>query len=130
MSKFTFVRIGKGYELSRYSNNSRMAEFQFPKDTRGYISIGSHSFTLSFGKTEANLNGFKDGEYIPKLITEQEEFLLPKIRKCGNEISFAGYSDEELCSKFDELRKLRHTLRELCEKYKTLEEYVFGKGIF
>ena len=129
MSSFRYILSHGAYELAAYSEGCGGADFLFPKETRGEIIIGEHSYPLLLGKVSVRLNGFADGVYTPYLLSGEHKIELPAIRKIGNKITFIGYTASEMCTKFDELRRLRKGYRELSEKYKALEEYVFGKGI-
>lgn len=130
MSSFRYALSGGSWELIAYTEEGSGAAFAFPKETFGEISVGSHSYPLKQGRVSIGMNGFADGEYTPYLISGDKKSALPKIRKNGNKITFIGYSTPELCVKFDELRRLKRGFRELNEKYKALEDYVFGKGLF
>ena len=130
MSRFRYVFSHGAYELASLSEDGGGAEFIFPKETRGELIIGGHAYPLSAGVASIGLCGFADGVYTPTLASGERRLTLPSIRKSGNRISFVGYSASEICERFDELRRLKKLCRELSEKYKSLEEYVFGKGIF
>lgn len=130
MSKFKFIFSYGKYELSAYSDEGSGATFAFPEKTEGAISVGGHSYPLAFGRVRLDMNGFADGGYTPLLVLGEESFPLPEIKKNGNKITFSGYNDSEICKKFDEIRALRRSVRELKEKQRALEEYVFGKGLF
>ena len=130
MSKFRFIFSRGSCELASYEASSGAAEMLFPRGTYGEVAVGEASYPLSSGKAQVKLAGFADGIYRPTLKYGDKEYSLPKLKKEGNVISFVGYSTEELCERFDELRRTRTALRELTEKYKQLEEYVFGKGLF
>ncbi len=130
MSSFRYALAGGSYELISYSEEGAGASFAFPKETSGEISIGLHSYPLSQGRASVGMKSLADGVYTPYLISRDKKAALPAIRKSGNKITFIGYTTPELCAKFDELRRLKRTCRELGEKYRALEEYVFGKGLF
>lgn len=130
MSSFRYALTGGSWELISYSEEGVGASFAFPKETVGEISIGAHSYPLKLGRASIGMGGFADGVYTPYLISNDKKAALPTIRKSGNKITFTGYGAPELCAKFDELRRLKRTCRELGEKYRALEEYVFGKGLF
>ena len=130
MSSFRYIFSQGAYELAAYSGEGAGAEFIFPRETRGELRISGHAYTLRDGRTDIKMNGFADGEYTPYLVSGDKKAKLPMIRKSGNSITFVGYSIPEMCGKFDELRRLKKVCRELSEKYKSLEEYVFGKGLF
>ncbi len=116
--------------LAEYGEEGAGAEFIFPRETLGSLAVGSQSYPLSRGRVAFGMRGAPDGIYRPRLISGEREYALPEISKNGNLITFVGYSKEELCAALDELRRLKRGYRELSERYKTLEEYVFGKGIF
>ena len=130
MSSFRYALTGGSWELISYSEEGGGASFAFPKDTQGELSLGNHSYPLRLGRVNIGMSGFADGVYTPYLVSGDKRAALPQIRKSGNKITFTGYTTPELCAKFDELRRLKRAYRELSEKYKTLEEYVFGKGLF
>ena len=130
MSSFRYALTGGSWELISYSEEGVGASFAFPKETVGELRVGSHSYPLTLGRVSVGMAGFADGIYTPYLVSGDKRAALPAIRKSGNKITFIGYGAPELCAKFDELRRLKRLCRELGEKYKTLEEYVFGKGIF
>lgn len=130
MSKFRFVFSRGECELASYEGSSGAAEMLFPRGTYGEIAVGEATYPLSSGRAQVKLSGFADGIYRPTLKYGDKEYALPELKKEGNKISFVGYTAEQLCERFDELRRARIALRELGEKYKQLEEYVFGKGLF
>lgn len=130
MSSFRYGMSGGSWELIAYSEEGAGAAFAFPKETSGEIYLGSHSYPLKQGRVSITAAGLADGVYTPHLLSKDKKMALPAIRKCGNKITFIGYTTPELCEKFDEVRRLKRVCRELGEKYKALEEYVFGKGLF
>ena len=130
MSKFRFIMSRGELLLAEYREEGVGAEFVFPKETVGSLTVGSQSYPLSCGRVTFGMRGAPDGSYRPRLITGDGEYTLPEISKSGNLITFVGYSKEEMCAAFDELRRLKKSYRELAERYKIIEEYVFGKGIF
>ena len=130
MSKFRFVFCRGSCELASYEASGGAAEMLFPKGTYGEVAVGEATYPLVSSRAQMRLAGFADGVYRPKLRYGEREYALPEVKKEGNKISFVGYSTEELCERFDELRRARIALRELGEKYKQLEDYVFGKGLF
>lgn len=130
MSKFKFILQRGELCLAEYSEAGAGAEFIFPKETRGSLTVAATSYPLALGRTSITMRGAKDGVYTPRLVGENGETPLPEIKKEGNLITFVGYSDSELCRGFDEIRKLKKSYRELSERYKALETYVYGKGIF
>ena len=130
MSRLRFIFSRGVCELASYDASGGGAEMIFPKGTYGEVAVGEATYPLSSGRALVKLAGFADGIYRPVLKYGDREYSLPEIKKEGNRISFVGYTTEQLCERFDELRRARTTLRELTEKYKQLEEYVFGKGLF
>ena len=130
MSKMRFIFSRGRCELAGYDSAGGAAEMVFPKFTCGEVIVGEVAYPISSGRANVRLCGFADGRYRPTLRCGDTEYPLPEIEKRGNVITFVGYTTEELCAEFDELRRARASLRELSEKYKLLEEYVFGKGLF
>ena len=130
MSKFRFIFTRGACELAAYEASSGAAEMLFPNGTYGEVAVGEASYPLASSKAQVKLAGFADGIYRPTLKYGDREYSLPALKKEGNNISFVGYTTEQMCERFDELRRVRTALRELTEKYKQLEEYVFGKGLF
>ena len=130
MSKFRFVFSRGECEFASYEGSGGAAEMLFPRGTYGEIAVGEATYSLSSGRAQVKLSGFADGIYRPTLKYGDKEYSLPELKKEGNKISFVGYTAEQLCERFDELGRARIALRELGEKYKQLEEYVFGKGLF
>ena len=130
MSSFRYALSGGAWELISYSEEGPGAYFAFPKETCGELLLGSQRHPLSQGRVSVSTGALSDGVYTPHLVLRDKKAALPAIRKCGNKITFVGYTTPELCAKFDELRRLKRACRELGEKYRTLEEYVFGKGLF
>ena len=130
MSKFRFIFSRGACELASYEESGGAAEMLFPRGTYGEVAVGEAVYPLVSGKAQVKLAGFADGIYRPTLRYGDREYTLPEVKKEGNIISFVGYSTEEMCERFGELRRARTALRELGEKYKQLEDYVFGKGIF
>lgn len=130
MSSFRYALSAGSWELVSYSEEGGGASFAFPKETSGEVLLGSRTYPLSQGRVSISTGALSDGVYTPSLVLRDKKVALPAIRKCGNKITFVGYTTPELCAKFDELRRLKRACRELGEKYRTLEEYVFGKGLF
>ena len=130
MSRFRYVFSHGSYELASSDSSGRGAVLVFPKDTYGEVRIDSHSFPIISGRATLSLSNLADGIYTPRLRCRESEFELPPIKKEGNRVYNPGYTADELCEKFDELRRTRSSLRELSEKCKQLEEYILGKGIF
>lgn len=130
MSKFRYVFSKGGCELVSYSSEGHGLELIFPRGSSGEVHIASHCYPVVSGCARPNLTGYADGVYSPSLVCGEREYPLTPIKKDGNRITHPGYTTEELCNKFDEIRRNRSALRELSEKYKQLEEYVLGKGIF
>lgn len=130
MSRMRFIFSHGECVLASYDQTGAVAEMIFPKGTYGEITVGEAVYPLTLCKAQVRLAGFADGRYRPTLRYGDREYPLPEIEKRGNVITFAGYTTEELCLRFDELRRARTALHELSEKYKLLEEYVFGKGLF
>ena len=130
MSKLRFIFSRGSCELASYNASGTAAELTFPKGTFGEVGVGEATYPLSSGRCLITLRGFADGKYHPTLKYGDKEYSLPELEKKGNIIKFTGYTTEDLCERFDELRRARASLRELGEKYKLLEEYVFGKGLF
>lgn len=130
MSKFRFIFTRGACELAAYEASNGAAKMVFPKGTYGEVAVGEACYPLVSGKAQVKLSGFADGIYRPTLKYGDREYSLPELKKEGNTIGFVGYTTEQMCERFDELRRVRTALRELTEKYKQLEEYVFGKGLF
>lgn len=129
MGKFRYLMSHGEYALARSDSSGRDAEMIFPSGTAGEIRIGSQVAPIVSGRASLKLSSIADGEYTPKLLQGDREIELPPIRKEGNRVMNPGYTPDELCEKFDELRRTRSALRELGEKYKQLEEYILGKGL-
>ena len=130
MSKLRLTFSNGSCELVSYDPSGTAAELIFPKGTYGEIRVGEVIYPLSSGRAIVRLSGFADGRYRPTLKYGDKEYSLPELTREGNKITFSGYTTKDICEKFDELRRTRSALRELSEKYKLLEEYVFGKGLF
>ena len=130
MSKFRFIFYRGSLELATYDEGSSGAELIFPQGTCGEVRVGGFTVPLISGRAVLRLGSLADGRYTPVLNYNGESYPLADIKKEGRRIVFAGYTSGDLCEKFDELRRLRSALRELAEKYKLLEEYILGKGIF
>ena len=130
MSRMRFIFSRGRCELASYDSSGASAEMLFPRSTCGEVRVGEVSYPITSGRAQLRLSGFADGRYRPTLHCGGNEYPLPELEKRGNVVSFAGYTTEELCARFDELRRARTAIGELSEKYKLLEEYVFGKGLF
>lgn len=130
MSRLKLIFDHGSCVLASYSDVGVAAELVFPRGTYGEVAVGETIYPLASGKATVRLSGFADGIYRPTLRYGEHEYALPELQKVGNRVTFPGYTTEELCKKFDELRRARAALRELGEKYKQLEEYVLGKGLF
>ena len=130
MSRLRFIFSRGACELASYEASDGAAEMLFPKGTYGEVTVGEAAYPLSSGRAQVRLSGFADGIYAPTLKYGDREYSLPRLKKEGNKIGFVGYTAEELCEKFDELRRTRASVRDLTEKYKQLEEYVLGKELF
>ena len=130
MSKFKYIFYRGSLELASYEEGGTEAEVVFPKGTFGEVSISGVSVPVVSGCALLKTGSLPDGKYTPVLNYNDQKYPLTSIKKEGRRILHAGYSDGELCEKFDEIRRLRSALRELTEKQKLLEEYILGKGIF
>ena len=130
MGRFKYVFSQGGCELASSDSSGRGAVLVFPKGTTGEVGIGSLSFPVISGRATFSISSLADGIYTPRLRRGESELLLPPIKKEGNRVLNPGYTADELCEKFDELRRTRSSLREISEKCKQLEEYILGKGIF
>lgn len=129
MGKFRYLLSHGEYALVRSDSSGRDAELIFPDGTAGEVRVGSRVAPIVSGRANLRLSSLADGEYTPRLLRDGRELELPPIRKEGNRVVNPGYTADELCEKFDELRRTRSALRELGEKYKQLEEYILGKGL-
>lgn len=130
MGRFRYIFSHGKCELAFSDSSGRDAELIFPRGVSGEVRIGTHTVPLVSGRGSLRITTLADGIYVPVLIRGEEETALPPLKKEGNRVTNPGYTPDELCEKFDELRRTRSALRELTEKCKQLEEYILGKGIF
>lgn len=90
MNKLAFDIFEEACEPLRLEyDGSLIAEFSIypPKD--GYILFSDTSFRVDGGKCSADLRAIPDGEYNPKLYTEDTMYSLPALTKKGKLIRFA-----------------------------------------
>ena len=130
MGKFRYIFSHGKCELASSDSSGRDAEIIFPRGVSGDVRVGTRTFPIVSGRARLKMSSLADGIYTPVLLRGEEETALSPLKKEGNRVTNPGYTPDELCEKFDELRRTRSTLRELTEKCNQLEEYILGKGIF
>ena len=117
-------------EISSYKSGRGEAAFVFPDNVEGFLCLGSETCRLSGGKCCLKLQAIEDGEYTPRLITQNGTLHLPKIIKEGNTLFPKPYDDDFTRSLSKRERQLERKVKELEETVSRLTKSVYGTTLF
>ena len=116
--------------VSFIPERSKYLGVEFTEAVDGYVIIGSQSVRIQGNSCELDVRALPDGEYIPRLILENQTIDLPPlIKECGLIIEKARSLGEigELSLRE---RRLNRRVERLEEKLKEISDKIYGTTIF
>ena len=124
--------IHHGYaEMDRFKNDGdRSLNLSFTPEYSGTLLLGAKRFPVKNGEVIIPLTELDDGEYSPRLVTEQESFLCEELCKRGTDIYVPKVSEETLHRLIRRCRELETKTDDLAKKMEKLESLCFGHNIF
>lgn len=130
MSKIKYQFFDGNAEIVSFIQSSdNTVHFIFPESCDGFLSIDGVVVKVVGGVCEFDLRYIGDGEFTPYLVMQHGRINLPKIRKCGRELSLIECDSEYIRNISLREYLLAERVKALEVEIERLKECVFGTKI-
>ena len=130
MSKIKYELFGDDAEIVKAELSGGDLTLCFPKDTEGFLRMGTRVYKLNGSKVTVPLSDLSDGIHAPYLFTAAGEIALPRIEKRDRLVKLESPTDEEVRAAILRCRKLEVALCDLEKRLSELYNYTHGTTIF
>ena len=131
MPKIKYTLYDKNGEWTDVSASERdVLTLTFNEKLCGYVFIGKHNYRVEKGEAKISLSSFPDGEYIPKIESNQGVYELEGFIKNGTDISMLKTSEATLRRLLISLHKQEELVAIMQSEITDLKSRTEGHHIF